>query len=536
MKDELEKPVEKLTSGWQPIVQKTEQVKIVENIIAKPRAGLMSLTEIQTELQPSKKEPVNELVHTFTAQIEEQEKNRVSKPTKPIVETIAEAKIETAPEPIKEETLIDKASAYIKSQTKNEDSYQQPVVVTPANFSEVARKVKFLEEWLGKVSISGPGSGEVKFLRLDDVNYQSWQNRDRHKIVKFEPNINPAYDGVTFGFLTGDQGEIYSLKYDPYTGYTGNANVAAGLTYYDPKRDTLEILHKDSSATYVGLDNYIRFKNGTANTITRGTVVSFIGSDLTDNVPVGGLYLSNTTSNPLYFLGVSTTDCAPYTLGRAMLLGELENINASGSTSGETWSIGDLLWASPSVPGKLTKVKPTAPDVSLSVAAVMNNSATSGILLVRPTIWPRLRAGDFYSNTGQTAALTNTGYRVGINNTLFESGVKLTDNVITVTESGLYKFEVRTQVTSTSANQKSIALWFKKNNVNIPYSTVRQSVATNGGYATVTNNQIISLTPSDNVTVFYAVTDTSLFIDIPGIIDGSANIPAVQLTVTEPSL
>lgn len=536
VKDELKKPVEKLSAGWQPIVQKVEQVKIVENIIAKPRAGMLSLMEIQTELQPSKKEPVNELVQTFTVQIEEQEKNRDIKPTKPVVETITELKIETAPEPIKEETLIDKASAYITSQTKNEDSYQQPVAVTPANFSEVARKVKFLEEWIGKVSMSGPGSGEVKILRLDDVNYQSWQNRDRHKILKYDPNINPAYDGVTFGFLTGDQGEIYSLKYDPYTGYTSNANVAAGLTYYDPQRDTVEILHKDGTATYTGLDNYIRFKNGLANTITRGSLVQFTGSDLTDNVPVGGLYVADGASTPLYIMGVAAADCDPGDICRAMLLGEIENFNATGSSSGEVWSVGDLLWGSPSQPGVLTNIRPTAPNVVVSVASVMNNSSTHGRILVRPVIWPRLRAGDFFSSQQQVAPNTNFAHQVTFSNTLFTSGVTASNSIITVSESGLYKFETRIQLSSTSSNQKAIVVWYKKNNENVSFSSVKQSVATNGGFATLTNNQIISLSPTDNVSVFYAVTDTTLFIDSPVIIDNSANIPSVQLTVTQPAL
>jgi hypothetical protein len=540
VQEELKKPAGKLTAGWQPIVQKTEEVKIVENFNPKPRSGLKSLLEVNTDMQPTvKKNQLNELVQTPVIQIQEQKESIVIKVSEPVVEKVIVSKpvVEAAEiKIIKEETLIDKASAYISSRTKNEDSYQQPVAVTPANFSEVARKVKFLEEWIGKVSMSGPGSGEVRLLRLDDVNYQSWQNRDEHKILKFSPNANPAFDGVTFGFLTGDQGEIFSLKYNPYTGYTSNANVAPGLTYYDPERDTLEVLHKDGSATYVGQDNFIRFKNGNANTIQKGSLVRFIGSDFVSNVPLCDLYVSDITSTPLYITGVSVTDCEPDTLGRAMLLGEVEDFNASGSAVGENWGIGDLLWASPTVPGQLTNIRPTSPNVVVSIAAVMNNSSTTGRILVRPTIWPRLLSGDFYSTQIQTAPNINFAHQITFSNTLFTSGVTRTGNVITVSEAGLYKFDLRLQLSSTNSNEKSLVAWFKKDNVNVPYSSVRQSVATNGGYSVLTNTQTISLTPTDNVTMFYAVTSTSLFIDSPNIIDDSASIPSVQLTVTQPAL
>ena len=166
----------------------------------------------------------------------------------------------------------------------------------------------------------------------------------------------------------------------------------------------------------------------------------------------------------------------------------------------------------------------------------MDNSSTEGRLLIRQTIWPRLRAGDFYSAQPQVAPNINFGHQVTLSNTLFSSTVSMSNSTITVGETGLYKFELRAQLSSSSSNQKSIVLWYKKNGINVPFSSVRQSIATSGGYSTIINNQMISLTPQDNVSIFFAVTDTTLTIDSPAIIGDAANVPAVQLTVTEPSL
>lgn len=455
----------------------------------------------------------------------------IQEESKELIETVPVNKKE--PKPV---TLADKAADHITKEVKLEQaSFQQPnPPVVDKNLEAIQKKLKFLEQAIGKIAAHGPGSGEVRFRFLDDIDRNSIN--DTHKLLRYRPNVNPAFDDFYFDFLSGDQGPVNSLHYD-ITGYTGNANVAAGLTYYDPERDTLEVLHKDNTQTYVGLDNYIRYKNGTANIISRGSLIQFIGSDLVDNVPLGGPFLANVKSIPLYVMGVSATDCQPNNLSRAILLGELENINSSGSTAGEVWKTGDLLWASPSLPGTLTNVKPTAPNVVVSVAAVLNNSPTTGRLLVRTTIWPRLRSGDFYSSATQIAPNTNFAHQVTFSNTLFTSGVEINANSeVKVSETGLYKFDCRAQLTSTSANQKSIVLWYRKNNVNVPFSSVRQGIATNGGYATITNSQIISMSPQDNVKIFYAVTDTTMFIDSPPILDNSANIPSVQLTVTEPSL
>jgi hypothetical protein len=495
----------------------TEASKVAENLVIKisefPKPP--TLEQVLEVL----KEETNELVQSQTEQVIEDISTTVIKsPTK---------------------TLAQRASDHITKEVKLEekaDSFQQPdPLLVEKNISAITKKLKFLEQAIGKIAAHGPGSGETRFFNLDDVARDSIG--DTHKILRFRPsNVNPAFSDFYFDFLSGDQGQINSLKYDPYVGYTSNANVAAGLTYYDPQRDTLEILHKDATRTYVGLDNYIRYKNGTSNTITRGSLVQFIGSDLIDTVPLGGLFTANVNSVPLYIIGVSATECTPNNITRAMLLGELEDFNASGNISNEIWNSGDVLWSSPSSPGHLTNIRPSAPNVVVSVAAVMDNSATSGRILVRPTIWPRLRSGDFFSTQQQIASNTNFAFQIILDNTLFSSGIKVSNNVVTVTETGLYKFELRAQLSSTSANQKSIVVWYKKNNTNVPLSSVRQSVASNGGYATVLNNQLISLTPTDNVTVHYAVTDTTLFFDSAPILDDSANIPSVQLTVTEPSL
>ena len=435
-------------------------------------------------------------------------------------------------ETIAEQSLADLVAQSISNAARRLDA---PVAAEIDSVEVLSKRIQRLEAWLGRISNTGPGSGETRFLRLDDINAGSYAARDTHKILRYEPNANPAYDRVFFGNLSGDQGPIYSMQYDT-SGYTSNANVVAGLTAWNNVDDCLDIYQADGSICQVGQENYIRVYNPTANTYDNGTFIEFIGVDLIDQTPTFRPFVNDANTRPLFGIGVLTTDVAANSHGRATTLGMVRNLDTTGASVGESWQAGDILWASPTYPGNYTKNKPTAPFVAQSVAAVTKANATSGSMLVRPTIWPRLQFLDSYSDNRQVAASSEIDTKIQLDHVLFSSGFQLSSNSIVALNSGLYKFDVRVQVSSTSSNQKSMIVWYKKNGQNHPYSAVRQSVATNGGYATITNTQLLSLVPGDNVSIHFSVTDTSLFIDSPAVFDGAPNIPAVQLTVIEAAL
>ena len=94
-----------------------------------------------------------------------------------------------------EETLIEKSVKIISEAPK--DSFQQPdPPAVPADIQAITGKLKQLEQWVGKISMAGPGSGEVKLRFLDDVARETiadgrWLKYDgsRKKFVFDE--INP---------------------------------------------------------------------------------------------------------------------------------------------------------------------------------------------------------------------------------------------------------------------------------------------------------------------------------------------------------
>lgn len=63
--------------------------------------------------------------------------------------------------------------------------------------------------------------------------------------------------------------------------------------------------------------------------------------------------------------------------------GLVRNIDTTGSLQGETWADGDMLYLSPTVAGRITKVKPTAPNHLVVIGYVVRAHATQGQIFVK---------------------------------------------------------------------------------------------------------------------------------------------------------
>ncbi len=63
--------------------------------------------------------------------------------------------------------------------------------------------------------------------------------------------------------------------------------------------------------------------------------------------------------------------------------GLIRNINTTGSLQSETWADGDILYLSPTVAGRVTKVKPSAPNHLVIVGYVVSAHITQGSIFVK---------------------------------------------------------------------------------------------------------------------------------------------------------
>lgn len=73
-------------------------------------------------------------------------------------------------------------------------------------------------------------------------------------------------------------------------------------------------------------------------------------------------------------IGVATEDLALNGFGRITEFGVIHGIDTTGSTYSETWVNGDTIWYNP-ITGGLTKTKPVAPNIKVSLGTIINAGA-----------------------------------------------------------------------------------------------------------------------------------------------------------------
>jgi hypothetical protein len=256
-----------------------------------------------------------------------------------------------------------------------------------------------------------------------------------------------------------------------------------------------------------------------------------------DETPIVVPMIADGTVIPLYTVGILTNTIPVDSIGRATTYGKVRNIDTTGTSSGETWQVGDILYAHPTLAGKLTKVKPTAPNIVVSMAAVLRSGTTDGILLCRPTIYPRLFYGSFSDSIDQTAEVINTPYAVKFRTTDIANGHSvLEDTKIVAANSGLYNYQFSLQFSSSNSSSKQVYIWARKDGVDVPNSSSRISISGNGVYTVDAWNFIVSMNANNYFQLMWATTDLTAKIDSPTATAFSPAIPAVILTVTEAAL
>jgi hypothetical protein len=130
----------------------------------------------------------------------------------------------------------------------------------------------------------------------------------------------------------------------------------------------------------VGQQLYQRAVNGDTVTLTKGMVVYVYGSSGTRVQVRRALADADTTSATI--LGVVAESIAVSGEGFIITAGKLNNLSVLPAT---TFADGDVVYLSPTTPGGLVKVRPTAPQHAVMVGyCVKASNGSAGVLVVHP--------------------------------------------------------------------------------------------------------------------------------------------------------
>ena len=161
----------------------------------------------------------------------------------PIIENSpAEDLISLATKSISTEELLKPVKEYT-------DLFNQPNSNLPSNdIKSLQSKLKMLEDWVSKISMSGPGGGEVNFRYLDDVDSNSI---GENKYLTYnQDNRNFYFDYVTSNNISNNTRVVtsntYSLVPDDY--YVGiNYNGPTTIILQPTAQNGKVIVIKDES-------------------------------------------------------------------------------------------------------------------------------------------------------------------------------------------------------------------------------------------------------------------------------------------------
>jgi hypothetical protein len=229
---------------------------------------------------------------------------------------------------------------------------------------------------LSDITITSPTSGD--FLKW---NGTAWVN---------DP-INLGTD-TAGNYVSGvSSGTGISVSHTPSEGSTATVSLNATL-------DNLTDVVITSPLQFQGLmydgtnwvnsnipDVYL-VRNNTGSTILKGTLVGAVGAEPSGRIDVAPFQVTGTENSELRAMGIATSNISNGVNGEVMSFGTLTGLDTRGSTASalavgdETWAAGDILFAHPTVDGKLTNVRP---QHDLAVAFITVRHASSGQIAIR---------------------------------------------------------------------------------------------------------------------------------------------------------
>lgn len=361
---------------------------------------------------------------------------------------------------------------------------------------------------------------------------------DHETVKQFETLINSATEAASDPYQLAITDPVPSVNPTPYFDYIDfDLNPRhvdkPGRLAWNALDNTLNLHHYNGVTQQIGQETYVQVLNNTGAMLVNGTCVGFGG------VSAGTIsaikYIANGSQPGLYVLAILTQDIGIGARGLATVWGNVRELNTTGSLYGETWAIGDILYASATIAGGLTKVKPTAPNVAIPMGAVLTVSATAGEIFVRPTIEQQLFYGDFSKTIDQSPTVINTAEAITFNVTESSNGISrgTPDSRIVAANAGLYSFAFSAQLISGNASSKNIFIWFRKNGVDIPNSTKAVTLAANSQYFPIAKTDFYSLLAGDYIEAYWASSDIAVTLKAIAASGFAPASPAASLSVTQ---
>jgi hypothetical protein len=180
-----------------------------------------------------------------------------------------------------------------------------------------------------------------------------------------------------------DGNDVYNVGSIDFDTTPANAGAVARMQWNNTD-GTLDLGLKGGGVTLqIGQEIVLRVVNKTGTNLTEAGYAVVRVDDAQGQRLRVDFAQADTALNAYGALGVVTENIANNQEGFITLVGQVREINTTGALQGQTWNDGDELWLSPTTPGGLTNVRPSAPYFKVSVGYVEHAHANNGKIFVR---------------------------------------------------------------------------------------------------------------------------------------------------------
>ena len=190
------------------------------------------------------------------------------------------------------------------------------------------------------------------------------------------------YTGATQDLNMGTYGVI--TDYTRYNTSSSNIPSLEGVLSWDNTNGTLDLSLKGNTYTLpIGQAVVSRVVNNTGATLNRVDYKVVRVSAAQGQRLAVSLAQANNDANSKDTLGIVCENISNNQEGFIVNVGQVTEINTTGSLQGETWADGDLIYLSPFTAGKMTNIKPTAPNHSVILGYVEYAHSQHGKIYIK---------------------------------------------------------------------------------------------------------------------------------------------------------
>jgi hypothetical protein len=205
------------------------------------------------------------------------------------------------------------------------------------------------------------------------------------------PTINSLDDVADVTITTATTNDV--LQWNG-TAWVNVAASTVGATNLDGLSDVVVtsplqfqgLMYDGTNWVNSNIPNVYLVRNNTGSTILKGTLVGAVGAEPSGRIDVAPFEVTGTENSELRAMGIAVSNISNGVNGEVMSFGTLTGLDTRGSTASalavgdETWAAGDILFAHPTVNGKLTNVRP---QHDLAVAFITVRHASTGQISIR---------------------------------------------------------------------------------------------------------------------------------------------------------